>query len=237
MNTNGDTTFDIEHDIEHDMERETVHDTGLDPAEVYARALISRHCRSVDDEGQHQGLGVTRWLEPASREDDILLEHCTGNTLDVGCGPGRLSAALAESGVSALGIDVSAAAVELARRRGATALRRNVFGAVPGQGRWPLLLLADGNIGIGGDPVLLLTRVAAVLAPGGRAVVEVDPPGHGVSSRMIRLEVDELVSRWFPWARVAADSIGDLAEEAGLSCAGLDQRGDRWVALLDRRTP
>jgi len=125
----------------------------------------------------------------------------------------------------------------MARRRGAVALRRDVFSCVPGQGRWPNLLLADGNIGIGGDPVALLRRVQTMLAPGGQAVVEVDPPGQGVSSRLIRLEVDELVSSWFPWARVAADSISDLAEQAGLSFAGLDQRGDRWVALLDSRLP
>nr|MBA3278816.1 class I SAM-dependent methyltransferase [Geodermatophilaceae bacterium] len=155
--------------------------------------------------------------------------------LDVGCGPGRLSAALTEAGISALGIDVSAAAVQMARQRGATALRRDVFSSVPGQGRWPNLLLADGNIGIGGDPVALLRRVETMLAPGGRAVVEVDPPGEGVSCRMIRLEVDELVSSWFPWARVAAESIRDLAEQSGLAFTGLDQRGDRWVALLDRR--
>lgn len=210
---------------------------GDEPAEVYARALISGRCRAVDDRGLELRLGVTRWLEAASSDDDVLLAHCTDHTLDVGCGPGRLSAALTEAGISALGIDVSAEAVELARRRGATALRRDVFAAVPGQGRWPNLLLADGNIGIGGDPVALLRRVESVLAPGGRAVVEVDPPGGGVRVRMIRLEVDGMVSRWFRWARVSAESIGDLADRAGLGFVGLDQRGTRWVALLDRRWP
>ncbi|MGI8627739.1 MAG: class I SAM-dependent methyltransferase, partial [Geodermatophilaceae bacterium] len=192
-------------------------EAGLDPGHVYARGLISRRMRAVDDAGQGMEMGVTRWLEPASRDDDLLLAHCTRSTLDVGCGPGRLSAALTERGVSAMGIDVSAEAVKLARKRGATALRRDVFSCVPGQGRWPNLLLADGNIGIGGDPVALLRRVQTMLAPGGQAVVEVDPPGQGVSSRLIRLEVDDMVSSWFPWARVAADAIGDLAEHAGLS--------------------
>ena len=215
----------------------TINDKGCNPVDVYAQALLSRRLRAVDDAGQDMGIGVTRWLEPASRDDDILLAHCTRNTLDVGCGPGRLSAALTEAGVSALGIDVSAEAVQIARQRGATALRRDVFASVPGQGRWPNLLLADGNIGISGNPVFLLRRVETMLAPGGRAVVEVDPPGKGVSCRMIRLEVDEMVSSWFPWARVAADSIYSLAEQAGLAFAGLDQRADRWVALLDRRLP
>ncbi len=216
---------------------DTIKETRLSPVEVYARALTTRRCRAVDEAGREHGLGVTRLLEPASRADDVLLAHCTRKTLDVGCGPGRLSAAITATGVSALGIDVSAVAVHMARQRGATALRRDVFSSVPGQGRWPTLLLADGNIGIGGDPVALLRRVVTILAPGGRAVVEVDPPGEGVSSRMIRLEVDELVSTWFPWARVAADSIGDLAEQAGLVFGGLDPRGERWVALLDRRLP
>lgn len=219
------------------VDEHNVTDTGLDPGQVYARALASRRLRAIDEKGREMGTGVARWLDPASRDDDILLAHCTRNTLDVGCGPGRLSAALTETGVSALGIDVSAEAVEIARRRGATALRRDVFSSVPGQGRWPSLLLADGNIGIGGDPVALLRRVHTMLAPGGRAVVEVDPPGIGVSRRLIRLEVDDLVSSWFPWARVSADSISDLAEQAGLTFAGLDQRADRWVALLDRRLP
>lgn len=214
--------------------RSALSGAGLDPLDVYERALSSRRLRAVDEAGQETAMGVTRWLQPAGPDDDILLDHCTGNTLDVGCGPGRLSVALTESGVSAVGIDVSAEAVQLARERGATALRRDVFSPVPGQGRWPNVLLADGNIGIGGDPAALLHRVATMLAPGGRAVVEVDPPGAGVSDRMIRLEVDELVSSWFRWARVPADSICVVADLAGLAYAGLDQRGDRWVALLDR---
>jgi len=211
-----------------------VKDTGLNPVDVYARALSRRRCRAVDEAGQELGLGVTRWLEPASGSDDILLAYCTRNTLDVGCGPGRLSAALNQAGISALGIDISAEAVQMARDRGATALRRDVFAWVPGQGRWPNLLLADGNIGIGGDPVALLGRVESMLAPGGQAVVEVEPPGLGVSSRRMRLEVDDMVSAWFPWARVAVECIGDLARQARLTFAGLDQRGDRWVALLER---
>ena len=73
---------------------DTVSDIGLDPGRVYARALTSRRMRAVDDTGQEMGMGVTRWLEPASCDDDVLLAHCTRNTLDVGCGPGRLSAAL-----------------------------------------------------------------------------------------------------------------------------------------------
>ena len=52
------------------------------------------------------------------------------------------------------------------------ALRRSVFDELPGEGRWPTVLLIDGNIGIGGDPVRLLRRVRELVAPGGTVVVE-----------------------------------------------------------------
>ena len=54
-------------------------------------------------------------------------------------------------------------------------LRRDVFARVPGEGRWSHVLLADGNIGIGGDPLRLLERAAGLLAAGGTVLVETDP--------------------------------------------------------------
>ena len=89
----------------------------------------------------------------------------------------------------ALGIDVVHEAVGQTRARGAAALRRDIFGAVPGEGRWQTALLADGNVGIGGDPVALLRRLRRLLLPGGRVVVEVAPPGvtHPVGARDARV--------------------------------------------------
>ena len=62
---------------------------------------------------------------------------------------------------------------------GALALQRDVFGYLPGTGRWATVLLADGNIGIGGDPVALLRRAQNLLRPGGAVVTEISPPGSG----------------------------------------------------------
>ncbi len=110
--------------------------------------------------------------------DASLIDRCGGPTLDVGSGPGRLIVALGERGVPALGIDVTPQSVQLAQSAGALALQRDVFSTVPGTGRWMIVLLADGSIGIGGDPVALLSRVAELLAPRGQALVEVQPPGR-----------------------------------------------------------
>ncbi len=52
-----------------------------------------------------------------------------------------------------------------------------MFAPLPGEGRWGTALLADGNIGIGGDPVALLRRLREVLDPRGRIVVELAAPG------------------------------------------------------------
>ncbi len=69
---------------------------------------------------------------------------------------------------------------------------------MPGAGRWRTVLLADGNIGIGGDPAALLRRVLALLGPGGRVLAEVDPPGTGARVEPLRLRSGRTVGEWFP---------------------------------------
>src|SRR5204863_7462240 len=95
--------------------------------------------------------------EPTAPEE-ARLAAMAAPVLDVGCGPGRLVVGLARRGAVALGVDPAPAAVALARGRGAAVLQRSVFDPLPGHGRWRTIVLADGNIGIGGDPVRLLRR-------------------------------------------------------------------------------
>ncbi|HEY1823596.1 MAG TPA: class I SAM-dependent methyltransferase, partial [Trebonia sp.] len=111
-------------------------------------------------DGRALPLQVSRWCAPPDAADEELLRHCRGPVLDVGCGPGRLTIALTERGIPALGVDISQAAVARTRQAGAPALHRSVFDPLPGQGRWATVLLADGNIGIGGMPASLLHRCA-----------------------------------------------------------------------------
>ena len=167
--------------------------------------------------------------------DDLLVGRCTGPTLDIGCGPGRLVAALTTGGIDALGIDISAGAVARARKLGANALRRCVFGPVPRAGSWRHALLADGNIGIGGDPAVLLRRVRGLLAPGGRVLVEVAAPGVGSTARELRLE-DEFgaLSEPFPWAEVGAGDVPRLASASGLALTESWNCSGRWFVELRR---
>ena len=130
-------------------------------------------------------LPVRRWFLPADPAEHPALDRATGPALDIGCGPGRHLIALAERGVFALGIDISPNMLDAARARGANVLERSVFDRVPGASRWRTALLLDGNIGIGGDPVALLSRVTELLAPDGRIIVEIEPRdvAHGCGGR------------------------------------------------------
>jgi len=67
-------------------------------------------------------------------------------------------------------------------------LERSVFEPLPGERRWATVILLDGNIGIGGDPVVLLSRVTELLAADGMAVVEVEPPGATSTTMTVRVE-------------------------------------------------
>jgi SAM-dependent methyltransferase len=164
--------------------------------------------------------------------DASLIDRCGGPTLDVGSGPGRLTVALAERGVPALGIDVTTEAVDLARSAGALALRRDVFSRLPGTGRWMFVLLAEGSIGIGGDPVALLSRVAELLAPAGRAIVEVRPPGHDPRGERVSPGHGKQAGDWFPCMQVGADQLAGIAGEAGLSKAETWCADGRWFVTL-----
>jgi hypothetical protein len=94
------------------------------------------------------------------------------------------------------------------------------------------VLLLDGNIGIGGDPVSLLTRAAELLRPEGIVLVEVGPPGSRTTSLQVRMERDAARSAPFPWALVGIDAIGQLAEDSGLHLDDSWQGGDRWFSQL-----
>lgn len=221
----------------------------LTPGIAYSRALDGEPCAVVDDDGSVSPLPALRWLDAADVSDRALfVAPCSGPTLDVGCGPGRLLVALQQNGIAAHGIDVSAAAVARARARGASATRADVLdvpadgllrgglpGGLPHRHRWAHVLLADGNVGIGGHPVRLLTRVRDLLLPSGRAHVELDADRSGdpdVTTRRLRLRVDGRASTPFDWATVGAGAIGRLADAAGLRLERLDRHAGRQVAVL-----
>ena len=200
--------------------------------ELYEHALAGRARPEIEHaDGSRKPLPVDGWLSE-SPGDKSILDRCEGPTLDIGSGPGRLTVALAERGIPALGIDITPYAVDMARSSGALVMLRDVFDRVPGTGRWTTVLLADGNIGIGGDPAALLRRVAELLAPQGRALVELEPPGSPLRREQVRLCHAGSASAWFPWAYVGTDHITDVAYDAGLGQVDIWTVDGRWFASI-----
>ncbi|GAA4008229.1 class I SAM-dependent methyltransferase [Allokutzneria multivorans] len=197
---------------------------------VFDEALLGTPSWLHTATGERRQLHPDRWTAEADAADEVMLAGCEGPSLDIGCGPGRLTVALAARGIPALGVDISSVAVRLTTRRGGLALRRNVFDQIPGEGRWRHALLADGNVGIGGNPVALLSRVGELLSASGRAVVEVDPPGGGVRRERARMAEGP----WFDWAWVGAESIGTVAAVAGLLTQRITEHSGRWFAELEK---
>ncbi|MPZ60856.1 MAG: methyltransferase domain-containing protein [Propionibacteriales bacterium] len=179
-------------------------------------------------------LPLSRWRAEVDAADRAMLAHCHGPALDVGCGPGRMTTALLRRGTPALGIDVSPRAVASTRARGGLAVVRDVFDPVPWEGHWRTFLLADGNIGIGGDPARLLDRARRILRPGGQVLAEVAPPEVRTRTYRLRLDVDGRLTGPFDWAVVGAAGLGELAVKAGFVLTRLDVVAGRWFARLRR---
>lgn len=179
------------------------------------------HLRHEHDD-RRTPLAYERWLGPACPVDEAIAAAADGPVLDIGCGPGRMLDVLALQGTVAMGIDLSPAAVALARGRGRNVRLQSVFDAVPGH--WATALLLDGSVGIGGDPVALMRRV---LSLADIACVEVDPPGSGTHTGRVRVEAGDVASGWFDWAHVDVGGIAGLGE-----LQRMERHGDRWFAWL-----
>lgn len=211
----------------------------LEPLRIYDDGLTRDPAQHGEvalrlSDGSVTELALRRYLSAADEIDETVLSRAVGPVLDVGCGPGRHLHALAQRGVFAFGVDLSNVAVRLARGRGGQAIVGSIFDEVPAAGRWRTALLLDGNVGIGGAPVRLLKRVRALLNADGELLVELDPPGGSTARLRARLEVDESVSEWFPWARVAVDGIEPVASMAGFTVTERWRAEGRWFARLSQ---
>lgn len=217
--------------------------TSADPVPtdvVFERASQGLPCWIASETGDRRLAPLDRWMGNSAatsrdrKADDLMLSACSGPTIDLGCGPGRLTAALTARGVDALGVDISATAVAMTSARGAKALHSNLFDPLPMTGDWAQVLLADGNIGIAGDPERILQRAAALVAPDGVVVAEVEPScgEAGVNVERRRWETDVLQGNWYTWATLTPDAVPAIAARAGLQVTHTAETSHRCFVWL-----
>ncbi|TCK27198.1 class I SAM-dependent methyltransferase [Pseudonocardia endophytica] len=183
-------------------------------------ALAGGSSRLLFCDGSEIDLDVLRWGAAAAGDDAWLVDRCAGPTVDLGCGPGRLATALADRGVPVLGVDESGVAAMHCHRRRVTMLCQDLFAPLPTEGGWSHVLLADGNIGIGGEPARLLERAARLIGPGGTVLVEADTRADLIWQGEVRVASGGLVGDPLPWAVVGVDVLAGLAAAVGLVTTG-----------------
>ncbi|RKR73318.1 class I SAM-dependent methyltransferase [Frondihabitans australicus] len=207
--------------------------------EPYASALRSDGMlilRADDRPDDVEEFDVGRWSAAADEVDLALFSDVDGPVIDLGCGPGRMLVAARSLGLPALGVDLSAEAVRVARQSGMDVLLGSVFDAVPDEGHWDTAFLIDGNIGIGGDPARLLARSREIVREGGSVIVETNPD-HGADRRFFATVTDHdgRSSARFPWAATGQGPLADYATAAGFRVHSAWATGTRSFTRLVSR--
>ena len=137
------------------------------------------------DDGLINGAPADHYLdEPDTWQphDHRALRMCRGHVLDVGVGAGRIAIELQRRGMAVTGLDTSAGAIEVARKRG---LRDTVLSTVDryasATARYDTFLLLGNTLGLleGPDRAPVFLDALAVLAnPGARIIAHgTDPYG------------------------------------------------------------
>lgn len=184
------------------------------------------------------------------------LERAHGHVLDVGCGVGPDVLWFQRRGIRATGIDTSAGAVEVARKRGADDVRVTSLWDVERLGEtFDTVLLMGNNMGLAGSVErtgLLLDLFRRATNPGARLIGHtVDPrattnPSHLAYHRRneaadrycgvvtIRKEYQGRVSPWWDLVFFERDVLIPLCEQHGWRCSETIPSGPSYYLVAAR---
>ncbi|MGW4497680.1 class I SAM-dependent methyltransferase [Micromonospora sp. NPDC004336] len=201
------------------------------------------------DDGLVNGAPAAHYLDgPADWQpyDRRAVDRVEGATLDVGVGAGRVALLLQERGVPVTGLDTSAGALAVCRRRGVRDLVHGTVDAHVADGRrYDTFLLLGNNVGLleGRERApALLAALAALARPGARVIAQgTDPYGtrdplhtgyHERNRRRgrlggqlrLRLRYRELGTEWFDYLVCSPDELAELVRGTAWRLTDVDDR-------------
>ena len=213
------------------------------------------------DDGLINGAPADHYLsEPADWRsfDHRALRLARGHVLDIGAGAGRTAVELQRRGMAVTGLDTSAGAIEVARKRG---LRDTVLNTVDGyavaSARYDTFLLLGNNLGLlesAERAPVLLDALARLANPGARIIAQgtdpygtTDPVHAGYHRRnrergrfggqlRLRLRYRMLATEWFDYLNCSVAELEGLVEGTRWSLKAVDD-GDHpyYLAVLELR--
>jgi SAM-dependent methyltransferase len=178
-----------------------------------------------------------------------------GSALDIGCSTGRHLHYLQQRGITALGIDTSAAAIGLARAAGLDARLADARHFTP-PGPVDTVVALGGGLGIAGTRQAadaFLARLASWLTPAGQVIVssvdwtatadqhrawvdDARAQGRYPGDVALRLRHGTSTGEQFDWTWIDPSTLTAVADSAGLRIAALRRFGPAWYGAVLTRT-
>jgi SAM-dependent methyltransferase len=192
---------------------------------------------------------VRRW----SAVERQGLRFVRGRVLDVGVGAGRVALELQARGREVIGIDVSPGAVEVARKRGVSDVRRLAFEDVDASlGHFDTVVMYGNNFGLFASRAKARRLLRRLRPIADRIVANSnDPYGTGDPAHLayqarnrergrmsgqlrLRIRYRDLVGPWFDYLIVSPDEMADIVDGTGWQITRLVQgEGSPYVAVID----
>ena len=201
------------------------------------------------DDGLINGAPVDHYLdEPADWQphDHRALRLCRGHVLDIGAGAGRTALELQRRGMAVTGLDTSAGAIEIARRRGLRDTVLNTVDAYAGaSARYDTFLLLGNNLGLlesAERAPVFLDALARLANPRARLIAQgTDPygttdPVHVAYHRRnrergrlggqlrLRLRYRLLATEWFDYLNCSPAELEGLLTGTAWRLKSIDDR-------------
>ena len=182
--------------------------------------------------------------------EQIALQHCKGNVLDIGAGAGSHALLLQEKNMDVTALEISAKAASVMQLRGVKkVVRQNIFDYK--EGRFDTLLLLMNGIGLCGTLQGLhhfLIMAKNLLKPGGQLLFDSSDVAYlykGKPPKMDRYygeiayqySYKKEITDWFTWLYVDAKTLLPIAGKAGWNMEVLYDDGyDQYLVRLTIKT-